>query len=269
MGASAIFDGEGARNRTIHFRLKKLDTPGYLMRTLSLSGRKLGVFAGDPDPRKASRFASQKMSEFDKVAPSYSPHVKQRFVFPFQVLSAAPESITFYRLPVGVIDDGSVSIKKKAVGNHGGDRYYFYVYRMMLEILKLYNHSFLPGDCRPDSLEQLPAASWKGDPLKLSDHLTRIGGLMAAIIHKHIRAQQQGTFELLYRVTEKNGRIIVIEGSASPDVKVYGGFRITGFRREVTVDRSDGLILEDAIFVEIRNRKGRGGIGEARLVRLD
>ena len=279
MGGAAVFKGSSSENSTVRFELEKIDSPGYLMRTLSLSGRKLGVFTCDTDPQMAKNFARQKMSEFDPEAPSFSRYVKKRFLFPYKILSANPGTIAFSLHPGGNTSLHAVNLKSEIVGNHGGNRYYFFVYRMMMEILKLYNHSYLPeNDLRKhfnqllaageSSSEQLKSLSWKGPPLQLSKNLTRIGGLMAAIIERHVQMRQQGTFELLYGVKDLTSQIVVLEGSSFPNVKVYGGFKITSFRREVKINHQDGLILEDSLFVEIRNSKGRGGYGEAKLVKI-
>jgi hypothetical protein len=138
---------------------------------------------------------------------------------------------------------------------------------MLAELLKLFNHPFLPAaeSRRPGSFP----AEWTGDALDLSGDMNRLAGLLEKAVKSLVSVQQKAPFHLRFRVASSAPEAIEICGECFPDVSIWKGFTIREMFRRVRLRAADRALLEDEIWIGIRNNKGQGGFGRLRLKLID
>ncbi len=134
---------------------------------------------------------------------------------------------------------------------------------MLAELLKLFNHPFLPAaeSRRPGSF----AGEWTGDALDLSGDMNRLAGLLEKAVKSLVTVRQGSPFHLRFRVASSTPEAIEICGECFPDVSIWKGFAIREMFRRVRLRPADRALLEDEIWIGIRNNKGQGGFGRLRL----
>ncbi|NIO81769.1 MAG: hypothetical protein GTN53_14345, partial [Candidatus Aminicenantes bacterium] len=80
--------------------------------------------------------------------------------FPFKILSRGKNVLKFKREINGIHKDGSLDMQVKSVKYERKYDFYFKIYPMMLEMVKIYNHSFFPGNIK--KISQLgPGMEWQ------------------------------------------------------------------------------------------------------------
>jgi hypothetical protein len=134
---------------------------------------------------------------------------------------------------------------------------------MLAELLGLFNHRFVPA-ARSPGPGPWPN-EWSGDELDLSDDLNRVAGAMEKAVKSLVTVQQKSAFRLRFRVTASSSDAIEICGESFPGVPVWKGFMIREMFRRLRLRPADHALLEDEIFINIRNNKGQGGFGRLKL----
>jgi hypothetical protein len=135
----------------------------------------------------------------------------------------------------------------------------------MIEFLKMFNHPCLP--------EQAPAfdrkleVRWKSPPLDVSGCINRSAGKVASFIRHFVHFKQKAPFQVEYRCFENSAGEVEIQGEVRPDMKVWGGYKISVFCRNVKFQKRDYLLIEDRLSLEIRNRRGMGGTARMSIMR--
>jgi hypothetical protein len=133
----------------------------------------------------------------------------------------------------------------------------FNIYKILMEMLGAYNHSFLP----PRGLRSLLANSereWESPQLDFSPMINRTVVLAARIMGRIKPFKQESPFRLRYRVSRLTSSQIEIIGEAMPGVAIWGKYFITRVSRQVVIRRQDGLLLKDTMSLRIENAKGNG-----------
>jgi len=252
--ASIDFSTQKGEGGNLDFFFKKTVGSGYMMRTSGFPGKAFVVLTADYDLARGLAFGKKKMKQVSSIAPFYNRYIKKRRIFLFKISSRSPDSIRFTRTPDGIHTGcrENFDVHFQYAPEHLN--ICFNIYKIMTELLKNYNHPYLPPQGAPVKEE----TTWQSRGLDFSETLNRVGGLAAKIVKKHVSFKQEYPFHVHYRVLEDNAHNITIQGDAAPQVKIWEQFRITGYTRRVKTRKQDGIIIEDKIHIKIRNRKGQG-----------
>ncbi len=265
--ASVLLTSEKIDKTTTRFHFSDIGGTGYLFRTWGFSGKILYTGAADYDPAKAQQLLDKDFVLFKETAPGYWRYIKTRNVFPFQILSRGEKVLTFKRGIKGNHWNCSLDMKLKPVERDKKVNFYFKPYHLLLEMVKIYNHSYLPGDFRTFSQLE-PGSEWLSQPLDFSAEMNRIGRLATDIVEKYVTFKQSQTFRLAYRVISRDMGVLTIQGQAVPRVKIWNGYKIEKVMRIIKIRLADEVVLEDRVQVEILNKKGKGGTARCALTLL-
>lgn len=255
--AAVNFTARKRADAGFEFYFKGIETTGHMMRTSGFSGKTLVVLTANYDVDNAALLGERKKADFDKIAPYYAKFIQRKKQFLFKILPTDHDSIRFTRTPEGIQQNFSMNLMVRF-------KYYpeklnicFNIYKILVEMLKIYNHSFLP-DKNTDPSLLTPFEVWHGPPLDFSPHINKIGRLAARIIKQYVSFKQEKKFRLKYKVSYITDQYIEICGEAHPDIKIWHDFKIKDFIRLIRVRLIDRVTVEDSIHVELRNTRGRG-----------
>lgn len=262
--ASVLLTAEKSGEKTFGFNFTGIDKSGYLIITWGFSGKTLVTAAADYDLKRARQLLDKDFLIFKEKAPGFSRFIKRRKVFPYRIISRGKNVIKFKRDSDGIHRDCTVDIMLHALQYEKKYNLYFKIYPMLVEILKVYNHSFLPGDCKKVSQLRLNR-EWHSPPLDFTRIMNRLGKRAAWIVDRYITFKQRAPFRLTYRVVSAAPGKLTVEGEARPRVKIWGGFKIGRVTRTIESTMPGGLVLTDKFHVEIRNKKGKGGFARCAL----
>jgi len=262
--ASVLLGAEKTDEKTSRFYFIDIDKTGYLIRTWGFSGKTLYTGAADYDLKKTQQILDNDFFIFKEKAPNFSGIIKRRKIFPYQILSRGKNVISFKRDKTGVHRDCSLDMQVQSIKQEKEYDFWFQIYPVLLEMLKIYNHPFFSGDWQEIShLER--GREWQSPALDYSENLNRIGERTTEVIGKLITFKQSSPFQLTYRVAARTPGMLTIQGKAAPDVKIWDGYKITRVTRTIEIRLPDDVVLKDQFEVEIRNKKGRGGFGRCAL----
>ena len=255
--ASVNFTASRQKDNSLNFYFNEIPEPGYMMRTSGFSGRALVILTAGSDLKKSLDFSKLKLADFYKIAPYYSRFIKKKRAFLFKFFSDSKNSIRFKRDPWGKHSDFFIDFKLRF-------QYYpeilnidFNIYKILLEMLKLYNHPFTTVK----GVEQLvknPSPTWQSPALDYSPNLNRTVRLAARVMKRLRGFRQEHDFKLDYKIRNIDPYFIQIQGSKQPDLKMWGKFSLKSFLRRIKVRREDNVLIEDTIIIQIRNPKGNG-----------
>jgi hypothetical protein len=262
--ASVILKAKPVNGKTIRFDFLDIDKPGLLIRTWGFSGKILITAAADYNLEKVRQVLSQDFSLLKKKAPGYSRYIKHRFTYPFKLLSRGERVMSFKREVGGIHRDFSLDLEVQSLKPRKKYDFYFKIYPMLLEMAKIYNHSFLPGNSQAISGLR-PGSQWKSPLLDYSRSMNLIGRQATDEVEKHVTFKQVRPFRLSYRVVEAGPAFITIKGEAQPRVKIWDGYFIARVTRTVELAQPYGTLICDRFRVVIRNKKGNGGFAQCAL----
>jgi hypothetical protein len=239
----------------VNFAFDGIPESGFMMRTSGFSGKTLVALAADYDLKKGLNRALKCLNEFDD--PYYSRFIKRRKPFLFKIYSVAPETMGFRRSPDGIHSHATSNISVRF-------QYYpevlnidFNIYKILLEMIQSYNHSFLPGE-NLESLLKRPQQEWDSPEMNYSGNINRTVVLAARIMKRIQPFRQRELFRIHYRVSELTPSRIEITGLAVPDVYIWGKYLITRVFRKVVIRITDRVLLEDTHVLHIQNSRGNG-----------
>jgi hypothetical protein len=265
--ASVLLKATPVDRKTVRFDFIDIDKPGLLIRTWGFSGKMLITAAADYNLEKAREVLEQDFAIFKKKAPAYSRFIKHQLTFPFKILTRGEKMLTFKRGPGGIHRDYSLDLKVQAMKSPQKYGFYFKIYPMLLEMVKVYNHSFLPGN--DETLSGLrPGRVWKSPPLDFTQNMNRIGRQATDMVEKYVTFKQEQPFRLSYRVISAAPDRLAIRGEALPQVKIWNGYDIVQATRTIELSIPQGIVLSDRLYMEIRNKKGKGGFAQCALTLL-
>ncbi|NIM10590.1 MAG: hypothetical protein GTO45_01240 [Candidatus Aminicenantes bacterium] len=262
--ASILLSAEKTDEKTLQFNFVDIDKTGYLLRTWGFSGKTLFTGAADYDLKKTQEILDKGFFIFKEKAPDFSRTLKRRKVFPYRILSRGKNVITFKRDNTGIHRDCSLDMQVQSAKHKKKYDFWFQIYPVLLEMLKIYNHPFFSGDWQEISQLELDR-EWHSPVLDYSETLNRIGKRTTEVVGNLVKFKQRSPFRLTYRVVSRTPGTLTIHGEAGPQVKVWDGYKITQVTRTIEIRLPDGVVLKDQFHVEIRTKKGRGGFAHCAL----
>jgi len=253
--ASIDFGTKKETDGLLYFSFDNIPETGYMMRTSGFLGKTLVALAADYDLKEGLNCALKNLNGFD--VPYYSRFIKRKKPFLFKIFSIGPEEMRFRRTSNGIHSHFFSNLTERFQHYPEILNIDFNIYRILLEMLKSYNHSFLPGNSLEQLLE-LPQQEWESPELDYSATINRTVVLAARIMRKIKPFSQKALFRLHYRVSNLTSSRIEITGLAVPDVPIWGKYVITRVARKVVFSIKDRVLLEDTITLHIENPRGNG-----------
>jgi hypothetical protein len=262
--ASVLLDAQETDEKGLQFNFVDIAKTGYLLRTWGFGGKTLITGAADYDLEKARAILEKDSLIIKEKAPDFSHVIKRWKVFPFRILTRGENVLTFKRDITGRHRDCSLDMKLKSLQYDRKYDFYFRIYHMLLEMVKIYNHRFFPGDWR--EISQLePGMKWQSPAMDYTGNMNRIGTHATDIVGKFLTFKQEKPFRLTYRVVSRTPGMLIVKGEALPRVKIWDGYRITQVTRTIDIRLPDGIVLNDRFHMEISKTKGKGGFARCAL----
>jgi hypothetical protein len=266
-----FYDAAAAIDLTAHshpggvtcFSYAGVPKPAYILRTLGFSGKTLALLTVGGDDDAGELFAGELLSQWRQQEPEFAARMKKAKKFPHRLAEAGPQSFAFERDDSGLYQNIFSDLEVLYLYFPSKTGIYFNVFPMLAEMLKLLNHRFAPP--ATDGPSSHWPAEWAGDALDLSSDLNRVAGLLEKAVKSLVTVQQKLPFRLSFRVTSSSPEAIEICGECFPDVSIWKGFMIREMFRRVRWRPADRALLEDEVWISIRNSKGHGGFGRLRL----
>jgi hypothetical protein len=228
------------------------------MTTGGLRGTSLYFFTADYDLEKATKFRENKIVNFKKAEPYYSKNIRKIRRRPMKILSFTDDAVRFSRDPTGIHYNSQVNIQLTDSRSFT----YSNIYKILGKMLNFYNHSFLPGGVnkpKMNSLERYIHRVWFSKPLDFSRPLEEAARLSSEYAEKNTRFKQQQKFKIQYRITALNNKVMEICGENYPDVIMGKKMKIRYILRKIKLRLEDDVLLEDMIYIDFKDKKGRGG----------
>ncbi|MGD2088813.1 MAG: hypothetical protein PVH61_21720 [Candidatus Aminicenantes bacterium] len=264
VNASVLLEAKKIDQNTFQFNYIDIDKTGYIIRTWGFTGKTLITGAADYDLEKAQQILDKGFSMFKEKAPDFARVNKRQKVFPFKILSRGKNVMTFKREINGIHRDVSLDMQLKSVKYERKYDFYFKIYPMMLEMVKIYNHSIFPGNIK--NISQLePGMKWQSPALDFSDNMNGVGSYSAYLVDKYVTFRQRSPFKLSYRVVSREPGKLTIHGEAAPVVKIWDGYKVLQVNRTIEIRLPDGAALEDSFYVGIGKKEGKGGFAKCSL----
>lgn len=250
------------------FRLEGVGRTGYMMRTLGFSGKSLGILTADNDRIRAKGLSENLFAKFGTESPSYSRVIKKVIWNNFSI-GQAINRITFRRTSDGIHRNITYNLKLALNGSEKPLKISFNIYRILAEIIRAYNTSYLPVNMSVPDLVAGAPKSWRSKEMDFSDILASSAVLAAGIFRKIAPLHQSKPFTAVYSVSSVDGTFIIIKGEAEPDISIWGSFRIRTFSREVKIRINDNMLISDRIMITVDNNSDDGGRFSASLILTD
>ncbi len=248
----------------LQFRLEKIDSPAYVLRTLGFTGKGLVMVTAFTDYGAVRRFTDERIGDWQEGQPDFSRYIKKIKRLPFTIENIRPRSMCFLRSRDGLIRDAANDLQLRYKHHPQEIGIYFRVYDLMTETLGFYNHSVWP-DFFLKSPSVLPD-KWISTPLDLSNQLNRAGAQTEKIVASAVQFEQEEPFVMVYRVVFQDENVLEILGENRESPRIWKKFRVDGFRRRLRVRKKDLLPLRDELNLEIGGgREDRQG-GRAHLL---
>jgi hypothetical protein len=266
-----FYDASAAIDLTAHshvggvtcFSYAGVPRPAYILRTLGFSGKTLALLTVGWDDDAGEPFAGELISQWRRQELEFAAKVKKVKKFPHRLAPAGPQSFVFERDDSGCYQNIFSDLEAQYVYFPSKTGIFFNVFPMLADLLTLLNHRFAPAAMNGPS-SPLPE-EWTGDALDLSGDLNRVAGLMEKAVKSLVTVRQKSPFHLSFRVTSSSPEAIEICGECFPDVSIWKGFMIREMFRRVRWRPADRALLEDEVWISVRNSKGHGGFGRLRL----
>lgn len=250
INASVLLEAKKVDEKTLQFNFIDIDKTGYIIRTWGFSGKTLITGAADYDLEKTRQILDKGFLMFKEKAPDFARVIKRQKVFPFKILSRGKNVMTFKREINGIHRDCSLDMQLKSVKYKRKYDFYFKIYPMLLEMVKIYNHSFFPG--KIEKISQMePDIEWQSPALDFTGNMNRVGSHAASIVDKYVTFKQRRPFKLSYRVVSREPGRLTVHGEAVPRVKIWKGYKVLKVNRTIKIRLPDGAALEDNFYVEI------------------
>jgi hypothetical protein len=253
--ASVDFCTEKEKDGSLKFKFDNIPESGYMMRTSGFLGKTLVALTADYDLNVGLKCALRKLNRFHQ--PYYSRFIKRKKPFLFKIFQSETDVMGFRREQNGIHTQISLDLTVRF-------QYYpeilnidFNIYKILAEMLKSYNHSFLPGNDLGQLINQ-PQQEWDSPELDFSPNINRTVVLAARIMRKIKPFKQKSLFRIHYRVSNLTSTRIEISGLAEPNVHIWGKYIITCVARKVIFRIKDRVLLEDTIILHIKNSRGNG-----------
>lgn len=233
---------------------------GYMLRTLGFSGRSLALLIAGLDIKKMSNFARKMMSNFKYIAPGFSKHIISKYINYFLVKPSSSHSISFKRSTNGIHHEILNSLKMKRVKNSSKVlNISFNVFKILAEVLNVFNHSFLPKHADIGDLIKNKNKEWKSPKINFTSSLKHSSEKAAKIFTKIKGLVQKKPFRISYKISDYNEKFITIKGTAFPKIPIWHELLIKNFERVIKLEKNNSTLISDRIKVVVSDNYGRGG----------
>jgi hypothetical protein len=266
--ASIHFKAVSRPDGSTRFMFEELARSAYLVRTLGFSGKTLAVLTADTDSAGAEQFREGLLARWRMEVPDFAQRAKGVKTFPHWLLIGDKDGLAFTRNAQGGYGDFVKTLQTRYVHHPSQTGIYFNIFLMLEDFLDIMNHRFLPQGLDLTRIREFPV-SWSGDRLDLSRALNRLGTRLEKVVSSLVTIEQQYPMRMVFRISESGPEDVEICGEAFPDVSVWKSFMIREMIRRVRVRLADGALLQDELWIGIRNSKGQGGFGRIQLKRID
>lgn len=265
--ASVILNAERTGPDTHRLTFDAIDRPGYLLRTRGFTGKTVIIAAADANQEKVQEYLDKGFARFRELAPDFADVNKEQRAFPYSIATDGEKSLTFTRRSDGVHVNAAYNIEVRNLKYDPKCEFYFKIYPMMLELVKMYNHPYLPVDGR--KLYALrPGDTWLSREMNYTGDLNSIGWLASEVVKEYVSFKQKKLFRLNYRVVTRTDETITIQAEAQPQVEIWKGYKIDKVLRTVRIRLKDEVTEVDLFKVEFLQKEGRGGFAQCALTMI-
>jgi hypothetical protein len=244
------------------FYYQKAAEPACLIRSVGFSGKYFVVIAAGYDMDSVLVFMVNRINDFKQRHPDYAKSSREFRKLLVHIPPDQQGSIQFDISSDGIVKKHSFHLILKPAYNQKAVDIFFNPFKIMMEFLKAYNHSFLPV---PAGEKLYAGRAWQSQPLDFSGNLNGVAWQVAKIIRRYVTFRQKQPFRLGYRIKRADDSGIEIIGESHPDIKVWRRFSIKDFYRNIKLNPLDHTLVEDSIHLEVRDKNGMGGFARATL----
>ncbi|HLP58432.1 MAG TPA: hypothetical protein VK186_06365 [Candidatus Deferrimicrobium sp.] len=260
--ASVLLEPQQIDEKTLQFNYQGIDKTGYFLCTRGFSGRWFCSGAADYETLSDQQIMETGVMKFKKAAPDYYKFIKYQKPFPFKILSRGEKTLTFKREISGVHKDFSNEMQVESAKYQ--PNFYFKIYSILMDMIKLYNHDCLPGDVQKISALK-PGMTWESPNLDFTGSFNRVGAQLARAVEEMVTFKQKSPFKVKYRVVSRTPQKLTVLGEAVPRVEIFGSYKIDNVTRLIELRLPDGVVLQDKYRIEIWKTAGKGGFAEVAL----
>jgi hypothetical protein len=263
--ASVLLDARQTKGNKLEFQFEDIAEPGFVLRSWGFTGRTFLTGIATYDLDKTEALLATDKALLQKIEPEYVKYVRHWRRYPFQIRDKKNTKLSFSRDFNGIHKNGSIYLPVKRLRRDNKYYFNFKIYPMLLDMIKAYDHPFFTGN-KEALLKLEPGAQWQSPPLDYSGTLNRVGSKATLIVAKYVKFKQKERFKLNYRVVSKTAKHLTIKGTAAPQAKIWGSFKIVEFTRIIQIRLPDGIVLEDSFHADISKTKdGNGGVAKCSL----
>ena len=266
---SAVFRAVPLPDGRKKFRLEKVDDTGIMARTTGFSGRTLVILSADREGERGIAKGRIFWKELREKVPYFPRFIERVKDFQFRFFSSPAGSIVFSRSSGGVhyLEYANPDVRYR---HHPEElRINFNLYRIMGEMVRLYNHDFRPPLNTWDFTSgRLIPGLWLSDSLDFSASINAIASLASRFVASLRDFRQESRFRLIYSPMPEGAGKIRIHGRSYPDVRIWGSFRIKRLERRIVLEMRSGRLLTDDLEARISKGKGGGMTVTAKLERI-
>lgn len=265
--ASAVFHALPSESAGRDFVLDTIDQTGIMMRTTGFSGHTLVILTADKNLELGIRNGRDLWRKWRQQLSYYPRFVRRIKDFQFCFHGPIRGGIRFQRTNGGIHVNRCYAMDVRFRYAPEELRIDFNLYRIMVEMIGLFNHSIQP----PRNTFDFQSGSiifgfWSSPPLDFSQSINAIAALASRFVKGLKDFRQEKPFHLLYRLEPSLPGTIQVCGTAEPRVAIWGRFRIQRFTRRVTMDAHSGRLLRD----ELQTLISKGSRGNMTVIaRLD
>lgn len=262
--ASVDFSAEKDKGK-YKFSSVDISKPGYMIRTLGFSGRSVALLAAHKNREKGKIFSKQLLNNFNSVITGFGKYVKKKYYNLFMIPALTKNTIFFSGSEDGVLVSPHSGLQLKRTNPGRIMKINFNIYKIMMEVIKAYNHSFLPHGSNLSGLSRMKNKTWFSRDIDFSGILTRSARLAARVFAKIGYLDQERSFRVKYTIVRSDSDILSIRGESFPDVKIWRNIKIRSYSRDIIIRKKDLVLIRDSFYVEVVDKKGRGGFFKATL----
>jgi hypothetical protein len=252
---------------SVCFEFAGIPRPAFIIRTLGFAGKTLALLTATGDDDDGRIFSDKILVRWKKQEPDFAPRIKTSKMFPHHLAAGGPDSFAFKRDSSGQYEKFSVGLEPRYRNDPAKTGIYFNVFPILADLLKVLNHGFTPGHAG-SHISSFPA-EWLSEELDFSNDLNQVAALLEKAVKSMVTVKQEFPFRLHFHSSPGRGEEIEICGESFPDVALWKGFMIREVFRRVRLRPADRMLLQDEMWLGIRNSKGQGGYGRLQLKWID
>lgn len=242
------------------FNSLDIGSNGYMIRTLGFSGKSLAILVSGKDKIRMKKYFDRLLKNFRSVAPGFAKSIYSYYFDYFYVNPLSPNSFKFKRSKNGIHSNiyNNITLRKSEKSSKNL-KINFNIYKILAEVLNIFNHSFLPQGFTINDLDKLKNRMWKSPNINFTDTLKKSSKNAAKIFNKIKGLGQKRSFIISYKVGLSDNKIFRIVGSSFPGISIWNDLKIKKFERSIDINRKDLTCISDKIKVTVSDNSGNGG----------